>query len=266
MFMSLPSGNNGGDLEADIHLNDRAGGDFAVEWTGQRPPVGKEAHIVYASDAAHHTGWLYVNGALVAINTNQTLVPADIGPTVNDWLGRSQYNDPMFNGSIDEFRIWNGSLTPLQVAINAAAGPDTVGPVDPGTLQAVHLSVDANIVLHAQRPAALYADFTLVTNVNVTTLGTTFTSSNTNVVTVNASGVLKAVATGTATITASYSGKSDSKTVTVSVPTVVLTHRWDFHETSGTTVHDLIGSANGTLSASGATLDGTNVTVDGVSG
>jgi hypothetical protein len=266
MFLSLPSGNNGGDLMGDIHISDRAGGDFAVEWTGQRPPVGAKSHIVYANDAAHHTGWLYVNGALVAINTNMTLVPADIGPTVNDWLGRSQYNDPMFSGSIDEFRIWNGSLTALQVAINAAAGPNTVGPVDPGALQAIHLSVDTNVVLHAQRPATVYADFTIISNVNVTTLGSTFSSSNTNVVTVNASGVVSAVGTGTATLTASNSGKNDSKSITVYVPSVVLTHRWNFSETSGTTVHDVIGSANGTLSATGATLDGTNVTVDGVSG
>jgi hypothetical protein len=266
MFLSLPSGNNGGDLDGDIRISDRAGGEFIVEWTGQRPPVGKESHIVFANDAAHHTGWLYVNGALVAINTNMTLVPADIGPTVNDWLGRSQYNDPMFNGSIDEFRIWNGSLTALQVAINAAAGPNTVGPVDPGALQAIHLSVATNMVLHAQRPATVYADFTIISNVNVTTLGSTFSSSNTNVVTVNASGVVSAVGTGTATLTASDSGKSDSKTVTVVVLPVVLAHRWSFSETSGTTVHDVIGTANGTLSATGATLDGTNVMVDGVSG
>ena len=266
MFLSLPSGNNGGDLMGDIRVSDRSGGEFNAEWTGQRPPVGKESHIVWANDAAHHTGWLYVNGALVAINTNMTLVPADIGTSVNDWLGRSQYNDPMFNGTIDEFRIWNGSLTALQVAINAAAGPNTVGPVDPGTLQAIHLSVDTNIVVHAQRPAAVYADFTIISNVNVTTLGSTFSSSNTNVVTVSASGVVNAIGTGTATLTASYSGKNDSKTITVSVPPVVLTHRWNFSETSGTTVHDVIGTANGTLSATGATLDGTNVTVDGVSG
>src|SRR5262249_4000387 len=154
----------------------------------------------------HHTGWLYVNGALVGINTNMTIVPADIGPTFNDWLGRSQYNDPMFNGSIDEFRVWNGSLTPLQVAINAAAGPDLVGPVDPGALQAVHLVVSSNLVKHGQSPATVYADFSSISNVNVSTLGAVFTSSDTNVVVIDPNGVMHGIATGTVTISSTYNG------------------------------------------------------------
>ena len=264
MFLSLPSGNS--DLLGTIHISDRAGGDQGLEWTGGRPAVGKEAHVVWASDAAHHTGWLYVDGALVAINTNLTLVPFDIGPTFNDWLGRSQYNDPMFNGSIDEFRIWNGSLTPLQVAINAAAGPDRVGPVDPGALQAVHLTVSSKLVKHAVKPAVVHADFADINNVNVTTLGTAFSSSDTNVVLIDARGVMTAAGTGTATLTASYNGKSDSATVTVFIAPATLAHRWSFDETSGATVRDSVGSANGTLSAGGATLSGGSVFVDGVSG
>lgn len=41
------------------------------------------------------------------------------------YLGRSLYNgDPLYNGSIDEMRIWGGALTPAQVAADFAAGPD----------------------------------------------------------------------------------------------------------------------------------------------
>jgi hypothetical protein len=37
--------------------------------------------------------------------------------TNQNWLGRSQYPaDPYFNGLIDDFRIYNGVLSPAQIA------------------------------------------------------------------------------------------------------------------------------------------------------
>ena len=263
MFLSLPSGNS--DLLGTVHISDRAGGDQPIEWAGGRPPVGKEAHVVWTSDSANHIGRLYVNGALVAVNNNMTLTPADIGTSVNDWLGRSQYNDPAFNGSIDEFRIWNGALSPFQVAINAAAGPDVVGPSDPGTLAAAHLTVGASMSEGDQQQTTLFADFASVSNVNVTTLGSTFTSSDPTVLTVSSNGVVRAVGVGTATVTGTYNGKSDTKTIAVAAPQVALTHRWSFNETSGTTVADSIGGATGNL-VGGANLFNNAVSLDGVSG
>ena len=63
-----------------------------------------------------------------------TTVPLSSVNDVNDWLGRSQFEDPFFNGSLDEFRIWNGALTAAQVAQNYAAGPNVLP--TPITLQA----------------------------------------------------------------------------------------------------------------------------------
>jgi len=43
------------------------------------------------------------------------------------YIGRSLYNpDPLYNGSIDEIRIWGSALTAAQVAADMAAGPDTI--------------------------------------------------------------------------------------------------------------------------------------------
>ncbi len=264
MFLSLPSGN--ADLYGGIQVSDRAGGSQIVEWVAGRPLVGQEAQVVWVGDPAHQMGSLYVNGALVAVNTNMTLTPADIGPTVNDWLGRSQYaTDAAFDGTIDEFRIWNGALSPLQVAINAAAGPDRVGPTDPGALQDVRLSVNTTLVKHGVQQGVVYGDFASVTNVNVSTLGTTFTSSDPTVLSVDANGFMRGLNAGTATVMAAYSGKSDTKTITVVVAPVTLTHRWSFNETSGTTVANSVGGATATLEG-GATLGGGAVTLDGASG
>ncbi len=265
MFLSLPSGN--ADLLGAIHVSDRAGGDQGLEWANNgRPPVAKEADMVWVQDPAHHTGFLYADGALVGVNTNMTLTPQDIGPTVNDWLGRSQYNDPMFKGTIDEFRIWNGVLSPLRVAINAAVGPDTVGPSDAGALQAVHLALGNQIVKGGRELATATADFASVSNVTISTLGTVYSSSDTSIATVDASGLVRGVSVGTATVTAAYQGKSDSQSVSVVIKPALLTHRWSFSETSGDTVADSVGGANGTLQG-GAILQGDGtVFLDGVAG
>ncbi|HXP61702.1 MAG TPA: LamG-like jellyroll fold domain-containing protein, partial [Dongiaceae bacterium] len=210
--------------------------------------------------------YLYVNGALVAQNSGTTDTPADLGGTLNDWLGRSQYGDPLFNGAIDEFRIWQGQLSPFQVAIDAASGPDKILVGPPGPAQALRLTLNTNMIRGGQQNATVIADFTGLTGVNVSSVGTTYTSSSTNVATVNANGLIQAVDAGTTTITATFSNLTASQVITVTVKPTILAHRWNFNETSGTTVHDLVGTANGTLSATGAALDGTNVTLDGLAG
>ena len=92
MFLSLPAGT--GNLRG-AYTTSGGGGEQLLQWAGGRPAVGQEAAIAWTSDGATHTGMLYVNGALVAVNTNMTLTPASLGPTTNNWLGRSQYgNDP----------------------------------------------------------------------------------------------------------------------------------------------------------------------------
>lgn len=228
--------------------------------------AGAKTHIVFVSDAAHHTGYLYVNGALADRNPNMSLAPADMGSTLNDWLGRSQYNDPLFNGSIDEFRIWDGQLSAFQAAINAASGPDKIGPTDPGALLALHLTINTNMAVGGVQNSTLFADFAQVSNVNAAALGAIYTSSSPTVARVDTNGVIHGAGGGTATITASYGGKSASQTLTVIAKPTLLAHRYSFSETSGTTVADSVGTANGNISATGVTLGGGAATTDGIGG
>jgi hypothetical protein len=259
LFLTQPSG--GGTLRLAINI-----GSGEQQLNTAPLAVGAETHIVFVNDAAHHTGYFYVNGALVNRNPGMSLTPQDMGETFNDWLGRSQYNDPMFNGSIDEFRIWDGQLSALQVAINAASGPDKIGPSDPGPVVALHLTINTNMSAGGLQTASLKADFTLVTNVNASALGATYTSSNTGVAIVDTNGVIRGLAGGSTTISASYGGKSSSQPLTVIQKPTVLAHRYSFSETNGTTVADSIGTANGTISATGVTLGGGAATTDGIAG
>lgn len=63
-----------------------------------------------------NTGTLYVNGTAVATNTAMTLRPSSLGATGQNWIGRSQWPDPYFNGRIDDFRLYDRALTASEVS------------------------------------------------------------------------------------------------------------------------------------------------------
>ncbi len=94
----------------------------------QRFPLDTQVYIAVTYDSTANTGKLYLDGVLVATNTNMTLAPSAIKPT-NNWLGRSQYAaDPYFRGTIDEFRIYDGVLTQNDIA-NSGPTPDVPEPL-----------------------------------------------------------------------------------------------------------------------------------------
>ncbi|HEY9175394.1 MAG TPA: M4 family metallopeptidase, partial [Verrucomicrobiae bacterium] len=124
MFLCLPS--DAGNLRGAYTVTGGGSGEQVVQWAGQRPPVGQQVHIAWTSDGATHTGVLYVNGAEVGRNTALTLTPAVLGPTVNNWLGRSQWPDALFKGSIAEFRIYDTALSSNSIAANYLLGPDAL--------------------------------------------------------------------------------------------------------------------------------------------
>ena len=72
-------------------------------------------HLAVTIDIAAETIQLYVDGDMVASAPTTTL-PADLGATTQNWLGRSQYEaDPYFMGMLDEFRIYNRALSTSEV-------------------------------------------------------------------------------------------------------------------------------------------------------
>jgi hypothetical protein len=83
-----------------------------------------------------------------------------------------------------------------------------------------------------------------------------YTSSNTKVATVDANGMVTAVAPGSSTLTASVGVLNSTNSVTITVVPVnaTLIHRYSFNEASGTTASDSVGGAtwNGTLQGAAA--------------
>ncbi len=95
---------------------------------------------------------MYVDGEEVAASDAFTLSPADIRPVLN-YVGRSQFDDPLFKGSIDDFRVYNYALSADEVA--RLAQGEEVGIASTPAAEALAVwPQPATDVLHLTLPAA----------------------------------------------------------------------------------------------------------------
>jgi hypothetical protein len=204
-----------------------AGGEITLNCV--RPLTNVEHHIVFVLNATNRVATLWVDGQLVSYNRNWVNRPRDMGPNPNDWLGRSQYGDPLFAGLIDEFRIYNGTIDPLQIGIDYATGPNNLIQ-NPGALSNVSVSLTTNMVAGYPQKAAALATFASVSGVPVTTIATNWSSSNPTVARVDQNGLITAIGAGSALISATYQGQTGSATVIVAAapPPPILSHRYSF--------------------------------------
>ena len=69
-------------------------------------------HVAVVFNSTDMSMQLYINGALVD-DRPTAFVPADLGNTTQNWLGKSQWPDALYTGSLDEFRIYDRAL-PLE--------------------------------------------------------------------------------------------------------------------------------------------------------
>jgi hypothetical protein len=195
--------------------------------SGAKFPNGSEQYVCLTFNIGSLTGDLYTNGLLDATQTypNTSYAPGSIGGssgTTQNMLGNDVYGDPQFDGTIYEFRIWNGAVSPLYVSLSAVAGPGVV--VTNFTPSSVEITVaDSSMIAGTTQPATAIGNFPQVSGAAVTSAVTNWTSSDTNVLTVNGKGVITAINTGIATISGTVGGvigTSAAITVTTSAPVI----------------------------------------------
>jgi len=75
-------------------------------------PAGRWSHVAVTLSAS--SACLYVNGELVAESNTLTISPLDFKPVLN-YIGRSQFSYPLFNGYIDDFRVYNYALSANEI-------------------------------------------------------------------------------------------------------------------------------------------------------
>jgi uncharacterized protein YjdB len=187
-------------------------------------PNGSEQYISYTFNNSSLLADLYTNGVLVGtqVYPDHTYCPGTIGGsggTTQDWLGNDTYNDTQFQGTIREFRIWNGAVSPLYLAASAAAGPGVV--ITNTTLQSLSVAVVTTMLASQTQQASVVSSFLQVSGVALNVAATNWTSGNPGVLTVDSNGVITAVGPGNATISATVAGVTrTSAAITVAKPTI----------------------------------------------
>jgi hypothetical protein len=72
-------------------------------------------HVAVTVSRSSRTIIMYLDGNDVGSKTDCVNTIRDLGATTNNWLGKSQYDDPNFNGSLDDFRIYNRALSRAEI-------------------------------------------------------------------------------------------------------------------------------------------------------
>ena len=104
------------------------GGEQVVNGTAALP-ANAVKHV--AVTLSGNVAVLYLDGIPVGTNSTMTLNPSSLGNTTQNYLGKSQYPDPFFNGTMDEFRIYNVALPAALVTTNFQNGPDGIAITPP---------------------------------------------------------------------------------------------------------------------------------------
>jgi hypothetical protein len=108
MFLSPRSGDN--TLRFAI-TNSSNGAEQILDTT--QLASGQWVHV--AVTLSGNTGTMYIDGA-AKVAGQIRLNPSDFNP-VNNYIGESQWLDPLFNGRIDDFRIYNYALPASKIAM-----------------------------------------------------------------------------------------------------------------------------------------------------
>ncbi|PPH09740.1 hypothetical protein C5C33_02310 [Rathayibacter sp. AY1H3] len=121
MFLTLNAGGAGPRFAI---TNTGAGGEQRLTYGGQNFPLNQWSNVVVTVSGTQ--GTMYLNGTVVATNPNMTVKPSALGNTNRNYLGKSQYGDPAYDGAIDDFAVYDRALSAADVAAlaggRAAAG------------------------------------------------------------------------------------------------------------------------------------------------
>jgi autotransporter-associated beta strand protein len=180
MFLSVQTGSAG-----SIRYAVKNGGSEQGITYNFTTPLNTWTH--FAVTQSGNTCRIYINGTLVATSTSISIKPSTIGSTNQNYLGKSQWPDPMFKGSIDEFKIYSRALSATEIAETAKLS------------QTIALSAVAQQEMGT-------ADFDVAKATSG--LPVSYTSSNAAVITI-VDGKVHIIAPGTSTITASQAGNTD---------------------------------------------------------
>jgi hypothetical protein len=143
-YLSIVTTSGRGNI-VDMTNHPSTGQEPAAGFNGT-PAIGQPYHVMavynhndpraFTADGANGTMTIYLNDGVtprVAYGAIHPNINIRTLTDVNNWLGRSQWPDPLFDGMYDEFRIYNSAPSAAYVASSFAAGPGVVPTFQPWT-------------------------------------------------------------------------------------------------------------------------------------
>ncbi|HKI68178.1 MAG TPA: LamG domain-containing protein, partial [Verrucomicrobiae bacterium] len=122
-FCVNTGGSPAGVNDAAISDGDNANVDRFNTYAGPSLAGNTNVHLVVVFNPPANYTAFYTNGDLMGFNSNVTLSMAGINATRN-LIGADNWPDSGLQGSVDEFRIYNGALTTNEIAATQILGPD----------------------------------------------------------------------------------------------------------------------------------------------
>jgi len=121
--------NNGGEARFAIKQSDAVGEQIiAFPTMATNTWVHVAITCAFDPETGIGVGKVYINGNVVGTKEDMTTTPASLGSTTQNYIGKSQYNDPTINGSVDDFRIYSRALTPEDII--TVSGFDKIATLD----------------------------------------------------------------------------------------------------------------------------------------
>ncbi len=146
-YMFLAPASGGGTVRFAITTNSTAG-EQSINNAAGVLTTGVWHHLAVTLSGI--TGVLYLDGVAVGTNNNLTLHPSSLGNTVSNYLGKSQWPDPVLAGSVDDFRIYNRALSAAEIVSLA------VLPAAPAGLSAIAGDAQVSLNWNLAAGAAAY--------------------------------------------------------------------------------------------------------------
>jgi hypothetical protein len=110
---------NGIDGSMRVAIQTGGGGESLIDSPNNLPTGWHHLAVVVSSGNMQ----LYLDGVMVESGST-LVVPSDLGQTGSNWLGRSQYSaDGYFNGSLDDFRIYDYTLSADEIVLTMRGDP-----------------------------------------------------------------------------------------------------------------------------------------------